>query len=498
MANPHLISFIQSLNPVEIRLVEDHLNRTHSIIDNSLVTLELQLFQFIIHHKKEIITDEIIEKRIGAKRITDLKNNLFNKIIEAITLDKYILNTELFNESDSLNFDLRKKLLFCKVSLRALSQGKTEAINELLNCIIADAKKFEIYDVLIEALNTLKYFGTMRNGGIKAFENLNKEIAFYNLCYSALIRSNDNYYRLILNNEFVKTLTKEEANEHIAASIKEMESDYKATQSEQINYYLHIMRFAFYENQKDYKTAITYCNKLLAILKEHPAIYRKERMGFAHTNLAQYKTFLGSYSDALKDAKKSQNFYLEDSFNSAVSKELEFYINFYNEDYLAANKCLNSLLSHSRIDTGEFRRSKYTYYRACVFFAENEFKEALALLNESLEIEKDKTRWNISLRILHIMLFIELDKIDEAFSHLESLRKYMERTGKTEEVSERDVLIVKLLREMEKNGFEWDPKNKITVKILKELSEKDSAYSWQYFSSELIPFHVWLNKRRQG
>jgi tetratricopeptide (TPR) repeat protein len=493
LANPHILSFIQSLSPVEIRLVEEQLNKVHSLFDAKTPSMELQLFRFLIKNKNENISDGIIEQVTGSKRVTDLKNNLFLKVIEITTLDKYILNNDLFNESDSMNFILKKRLLFCKISIRSLSQGKTEAIKELLDEIIDNAKTFEIYDTLVDALQTKKYFEGIRFGN-KDFDRINSDILFYEYCSRSVFNAADKYYQLILNNEFTKSLSKEDAQKHISDSIKEMESDYKKSGSEQINYYLHIMRFALFENQKIYKKAIDECNALLKILKRNKSIYRSERIGFAHTNLSQFQTFLGNYSKALKDARKSQAYYLEESFNSTVSKELEFYINFYKEDYSAANKCLNSLLSHSRIDTGEFRRSKYIYYRACVYFTEREFKEALSLLNESLEIEKDKTRWNVSLRILTIMIFIETNKIDEAFSHLESLRKYVERTGKSDEISQRDILIVKLLREMEKNGFEWNLKNKNAVDLLLQLSEKDSDVSWQYFSSELIPFHGWVNK----
>lgn len=495
MANLHIISFIQGLSAVEARLVEEHLNKTQPLFeDNDYEGMEVKLFKYLISHKKEAITDEEIAKETGSKRISDLKNNLFSKVLEALSQDKYITNPEYFDVNDNVNFILRKKLLLCKIFLRTTNPNKTETIRELLIEIIEKAQQFELYDILAEALNTKKYFIGIR-AGTKEFNLVNEELKFAYYSYQALIDANDSYYKLILNEEFVKTLSKSEVDKHLKASIQQMEADYKKTKSENINYYLHILRFAFCENQKDYEAAIKYCNKLLSIVKNNKAIYRNERVGFAHTNLSQYKTFLKNYTEALKDAKKSQQYYLEDSFNHAISKQLEFYINFYNESYSDANKCLNALMSHSRIDTGEFRRSKYTYYRACVFFAERDFKEALMLLNESLEIEKDKSRWNISLRILNIMIFIEMNKIDEAFSHIESLRKYMERTSKTDEVSPRDVLIVKLLRELEKSGFEYDPENKNASKMLKDLSEKNSDTTWKYFSSELIPFHEWLLKK---
>ena len=153
---------------------------------------------------------------------------------------------------------------------------------------------------------------------------------------------------------------------------------------------------------------------------------------------------------------------------------------------------VNEMLNHSLVDTGEFRKSKFIYYQASILFATKKFKDALLLLNKSLEIEKDKSRWNVYLRILNIQIFIELNKIDEASNSLESLRKYIERTGKNEEMKERDILIVKFLREIEKDGFEYSVSNTSAEKMLKELSQKGKPISWEHYSPELIPFHEWV------
>nr|MBA3706548.1 hypothetical protein [Bacteroidota bacterium] len=220
------------------------------------------------------------------------------------------------------------------------------------------------------------------------------------------------------------------------------------------------------------------------------------RIGFALINICQLKIYSGSYASAVIDAKNAQEYYIQNSFNTAISKEQEFYAYFYNSDQYNALKCIEDLLEHSLIDTGEFRKSKYIYYQSCVLFDSGKYKATLDLLKMSLEIEKDKTRWNISLRILNIIIFIELDKIDEAGRSLESLRKHMERQIKEEEVKPRDILIVKTLRELEKNNFEFSSKNVTVIKMLKELSEKDTAVAWEHFSTELIPFHKWLERRK--
>jgi len=496
MANPHLITFIQSLSPIEVRLVEDHLNKTQALVDpQKEEAMEVKLFKYLVTHKKDNVTDEQIIIETATKRVSDLKNNLFNKVLEALTLDKYITNTSLVNENDIIIFSLKKKLLACKVSIRIVNEGKTEAIHELLNDIINKAKEYELYDIIVEALILKKYFKGIRFG-LKDFDKINEEVKFYEYCVQATFGAADKYYRLILDNDFIKTLSNAEVSMHITNSIKEMEIDYKKTKSEQVNYYLHIFRFALFERQKNYAKAIEQCNKLISILEKNKAIYRKERMGSAFTNLSSFKIQLGNYAAAVKEARHAQKYYQENSLNYAISKEQEFYANFCNENYSDANKCVVELLNHSTIDTGEFRKSKFIYYQVCTLFAQKNFSGALRLLNEALEIEKDKSRWNVSIRILTIMIFIELNKINEAFTSIESLRKHVERTGKTDGISERDILIVKLLRELEKEGFEYSEKNANASKMLKQLSDKDSKTAWQHYSSELIKFHEWLESKK--
>jgi tetratricopeptide (TPR) repeat protein len=252
--------------------------------------------------------------------------------------------------------------------------------------------------------------------------------------------------------------------------------------------------FAESERQKNFKKAIRQCNNLLDLLKKHKVIFRKERVGNALNNLSFFKTMTGDYSSAASDAKKAKEHYIENSFDYNVALEQEFKACFYGKKFEDAGRCIHILRAHLPEDAGEFRISKYIFYQAYVFFALGKFKEALNLLNESLEIEKDKSRWNISVRILHIQLFVELNKIDEALYALESLRKYIERTEKNEEVGERDIMIVRLLREMEKNGFQYDPSNVAATKMLNELSDPKSPLAWQHYTAELIPFQNWIRK----
>jgi hypothetical protein len=142
-------------------------------------------------------------------------------------------------------------------------------------------------------------------------------------------------------------------------------------------------------------------------------------------------------------------------------------------------------------DAKVYHKSKFIYYEACVLFATNQFKPALQLLSKSLKIEKDKAGWNIGIRVLMAMVFIELNKIGEASTCIATLRKHIERISKRKEIKERDLLILKLLRELEKDGFKRNEKNKTAAKLFAELSDKNKPTAWNYYTPELIPFHEW-------
>ncbi|MFL5763810.1 MAG: tetratricopeptide repeat protein [Bacteroidia bacterium] len=493
MANTHIFTFIQYLTEIETRIAEDHLSKSQGLFanENGTDSKELALFKYLIANRSRTVTDKEVTAHLDVKDLSHLKTHLYNKVLESLSHDKFITNASVFNSYDTAVISLKKQLLIIKISLRSVNEGKTEALKDLLNNVIDKAFEYEAYDTLVEALTAKKYFISIREGQAE-FDKINRDIEFYSDCVRSVFFATDCYYRIIINNDFIKSFSEKELDKFIRSSIKQLEKDFKRTNSQQINYYLHILLFAESERSKNFKKAIKQCNELLNLLKMHKVIYRRERVGTALLNLSEFMTRAGDYKHAAENAKKAKDQYPDNSFEQNVAIKQEFLACFYGKDYQTAKKCLDLLLNQPTEDAGEFRKSKYIFYNAWISFAKREYKEALALLNTSLEIEKDKSRWNISVRILHILLFIELNKIDEAGNALESLRKYMERTGKEEEIRGRDAVIVKFLREIEKDGFQYDPSNITATKMLNDLSDRDSNIAWETYSAEMIPFQDWV------
>ncbi|HET6224797.1 MAG TPA: hypothetical protein VFF27_00865 [Bacteroidia bacterium] len=492
MAAVHIVKFIQSLNDKEAQIIDDHIQSIYLLSgSNDGESKQIKLFRYIIQNKNRELTDPELSKHVGTSNIASLKYLLSEKIYDALLLNKHIENKAVFNPREQIVFSLKKKILLIKTLFRTMNQGRTDTINFLLSETIKIATENEVYDVLIESLIVQKHQKSIRLGSAE-FESINNKIIFYDHCYKCVQNANDAYYRLILNQDFIKSLTNKELEKHLKQSIQQMDIDLKKTKSQEVNYYKHILQIALSEHEKDFQQAITLCRKLIAMIKKSTVQYSKDRVGFAMSNMSMFHVFTGNYKEAVKYAKTAQEYHIPHSLIYLIMKEQEFYAYFYASIFKDASRCIKEMLEHSMADTGGYRKSKFIYYEACILFATKQFKEALQLLNKSLEIEKDKTGWNIALRILNIMVFIELSKINEASRSLEALRKYMERLTKSDEVKERDILIIKLLREIEKDGFRFDPKNANAAKMLKELSEKDKTTSWNYYTPELIPFHEWV------
>ena len=120
------------------------------------------------------------------------------------------------------------------------------------------------------------------------------------------------------------------------------------------------------------------------------------------------------------------------------------------------------------------------------------FKECSRQLSLKYELSKDKLGWEIAIRILRIMTMIELNRHDEAQPMVGNLQKHIERNARKADVNERDRLVLKLFRELDKGGFRFDSLSKATRDILAKLSETDTPWSWKPLSPELIPVHTWL------
>lgn len=482
MANHFIDNFLKNLNTSETAAVTRYLKNN---ISNAEESKTFEVF------RKLTSGEEIRYENKTA--LNKLKSRIFEKSLDALMMDEQYLSAT-FCEFDYKLLELKKKLVKVRILQLSVTQSKTDLIYHLVNEIIEEAKKYEIYTIINEALLIKKHMIAGRSNATE-IQQVDNEIAFYKSCEIAAYEVVDCYNILIRNEGLNSQLTEKEIINHISNSIRKMEKDLSYTNSEQINYYLFIMKFAFYEKKKDFDKCISICKELIGLLKKSKPIYRVERMGFALDNLSLFYLRSFNYKMAEKAVVEAESFFLPGSHNAMVCLEEKFHIFFHQGKYKEAQECLDKIMAHPISDAGKFRNAKFTFYKIYMLFTQKRFKECIQLANKPLEIEKSKSKWRIALDILKVMTFVEIAYFDSASRALDAIRKYIERNKSDEKIKERDLLIVRALRELEKSSFEYDPQNPALVKIIKQLSAKNTAVSWEHCTPELIPFHEWLGKR---
>ncbi|MEW6470363.1 MAG: hypothetical protein AB1458_15720 [Bacteroidota bacterium] len=488
-----LFSMIHSLEKPQVKILRSYL--TYMSVRKDKSNRYLQLLDLLLAGKKTCPSDEECARRLygqaAGESLDKLKRRLRAKIMDVLTMDININRKDSMDEVDNASARVRKKLLQFQVLYRL--QGNLPYNKQLLEDVITESKKFEIYEPLVSALGYRKYFSGFCRG-LSDFKRINKEIAFYEYANIAVKRANDLYYQLMMWDSFSKEQNIERKQDFISKCILELKKDFQYTKSASIGYYLKFMEMAYFDNYKEYASAHSAGLELLNFVRSNRAICRKQRIGVLLGNLGHYNIYLGKYHEAALDFQNAQQYFPSGSANIPVSREMELNAWFLANDIPKAEETAATLLKSPVQSQGDFRMAKYRYYYANVLFRKGDHKGALKELSRRFEISRDKAGWEVGVRVLTILCNIELQRFDEAALLAENLRKHTERWGKSE-MRQRDKLIVRLLGMYAQKGFLKDGLPASFYAGLEQLAGGDKKYAWEPLTPELIPFHEWIMGR---
>ena len=124
-----------------------------------------------------------------------------------------------------------------------------------------------------------------------------------------------------------------------------------------------------------------------------------------------------------------------------------------------------------------------------------QYRNSYVFLQETGAIGKDKEGWNIGIRILTILLKVEMILLESAEAHLESMRKYIERTDRKHLLRERDLLIFQLLKSLERESFNFKLVWQVHSEAFKQLSTNAGDVAWAPNTPELVVFHQWFQAK---
>lgn len=424
---------------------------------------------------------------------------LRDKMLASLTLDVNISRDENYDEQAQARASVLQEKL---QGMLLLGRGKRKVGFYVLDKAIQKAKHYEFYDDLVVMLSVERQFIKAFTGKDKAFYDLVDEIATYAACRDAANLAKQYFEETTMRYGF-KGLSRLAADPSQIAFLKErvdrLHDEFEKTGSATVGYYYYFLLVEFYQAQNNLVEASASLSLLANMLENNPAIRRKVRLASVHLNLGVNELWLHRFEAARKEFEISLTYIRENTRNHVIITELLFYSLFYTGNIKQAEATFKPLINSKHVDQDEFKKAVNNYLLACVAFANAEFRKANLLLAKSQNIEKDKEGWNIGSRILSIMLAIEREKFDLADTLIVNLRQFMREGVASEELRQRDSLILSVLLELRKNSYDFKTAFQLNVPKLTTLAADDNEVGWVPQTPEMICFHTWfmdkLNER---
>jgi hypothetical protein len=491
----NLKELIGSLKKEEQTLARKHLTAFESYHTQSPNKM-LRVYKTILKHPD--IEYLQLKKKAAGKNTLKSYNQLINRtkerILESLILDINLLRNELYSLVFQKRFKIRKLIIQAYI---LQGRGLTNIALSKFNWIEKTAKKFELYDELIETLY-YKQAILFNRQGRKAFEKIGQEIAFYELCRSKLLETKDIYRDYFADVNFkIRGSGKEE--EYLKSKSFVIGEFYNDTNSANIAMYKFLIDIEVASIKKDYDEGLKLGLKFIEKLKSNKAIYSKPRIGYYYFTLAENEIFALRFKSAINYSNQAVSYFQNSqTINYLFSAEYWFIGHYYSQNLKDCILILKEIESSEIINKYPIHKSKLFYQKALCYFAMDQFRDANVLLNNMPEIEKDKEGWNVWIRIMRILCSIELMRLNMIDYDVESFRKYMQRLGKQKDIRPRDKLVLKMLLELDRSNYDFKLAAEKRPELLAQLSSVEEGISWEPKSPELILFHDWFKSKMEN
>lgn len=483
-----LLDVIRVLKGPESDIARKHLRAYES---NHTINLRKMFLLYKYIKINDIQDYDKLKKRISPDSTDDSFNKLIrrttDRIQESLIIDVNIRRKGAYSDVFRTKFHLRKQIIQGQI---LLGRGLMERALAIFRNAVRYAKKYELYDELIEALFFIQIAET-NTKGYKEANKISERILFYEKC-----RRYFNETKLIFREIEVSSVEKsgmKQMSDHQHRLIEKVRIYSEETSSVSILTYYYLLKLE--ENASNIQVLSYYTKQLIDLLISSPVVYSERRISYLMNELSGLSFKSLNFKLAYIQVEEAQRFagkkILSNIQVNVTRLKLDICLGFYFDGIQKTTP----LLDDSRINNQKYSISVISYLKAIATFGLKQYKEAQSILSQKNEIEKDKEGWNVWIRIMRLLCSIELLKLNMIDYDIESFRKYLDRTAKQYEVRERDKLVLKVLLELDKQDYDFELTAVKVSSELDKLRSTDEKYSWNPDSPELILFHDWFNAK---
>lgn len=461
------------------------------------------------HKPQSIVLLDLIEKYPEDEKVLSLLKKkvpkedarrmiigrLRDKMLSSLLLDVNMERDETYDEQAQV----RVKATKGKVQGQLLiSRGQRAVGFYVLERSIQLAKRFEIYDDLVEMLGIKRQHIKNWDKDPAAYYQIEQELQNYAKCRDA-VNLSKKYYEEILIKYGFKGLSRarpdKEQVEFLRVRIEELNRIFEETSSATVGYFSYYVLVEFNQIQGNLSEAGINLTSLAHMIENNPSIKRNNRLATVYANIGANELWRSNFKEATSYLCRTLSYVRENSQNHALVNEYLFYSLFYAETLSESEKIMRSLIENKQLHQTELRRAQRNYLLACVSFAKGDLTQVPHYLMDSHAMDKDKEGWNIGSRVLSILHAIEKENFDYSDSLIVNLRQFMRDGLKGVEVRKRDKLILEVLLELRKHSYSFSETQEVKQTVLTVLAKDDIDTGWMLQTPEMICFHTWFNDK---
>lgn len=484
-----LRELILSLSKVELKFLKKSFDHFVSGNNDSQLSflLKLILRDYEIEYIDSVNKIYGFDNKVAFKKLCQ---RLSEKIMDCLISKELLSNENLHSERNRELFQIKRKFLYYDI----LSiHGLTNLAIMNLNQIIKGCKELEYYDYLLIALNT-KLIRLSRRSGIKQFAKLDEEIAHYNRCNLALNRSTYLLaYYTSQKNSGDSVLKKDILKEEIC----KLESELEKVKSNRLKSSLFYLKGILYSSDDQFeKTKENFYAFYHHLKHSSMRINKNNDLLNCLLNICEFEIKTFEFKRALHYFNEINNLKVVNKFNLDIINEMKFLCFLSIGEISSATLFLSKIIEdNDEFDSTVLHNDRLSYYYSIISFIEGDFKSCLNYLSSINSIDKKFSNWNLCIRLLMILCFIELEKLILVESHLENLRKFLDSKNDIPQLKKEFKLVVKILSHLSRNGYNFKQTSIEMGKYLEQINSLKQISHFDFRSPNLIPFTPWFKSK---
>lgn len=247
---------------------------------------------------------------------------------------------------------------------------------------------------------------------------------------------------------------------------------------------------------QQYHETLTLCNRIEKYYKEHP--HFKTKAIHLTWLLSKFESLLllKGFEEARKVIEESDRLLEKGTNNWFVQRELGCMLEMQALNFTEAERLLKEVVRHHRFTLqSSARQEKWEVFQLYLDYALGKpigkLAVSLTTIRERVPIySKDKEGVNIAVLIIHILLLVRANQLDEIVIGMEALQTYRYRhvQGST---NRQSAIFLKLLRVMERESFDKQRVIAKSQKLVEQLKNSTPSHSEMSEMVQIIPFQ-WL------